>query len=197
MKKAISFAIIFCLTTITFLSCKKEETPNNNNNNPDPCTTSTLGLSTSATPANACAPNNNGSITVTGSGSTGYTYNLNGGAYQASNVFSGLIAGNYTVGIKDAAGCSKTQAVSVSTVASGPLLNNVVTLINARCANCHTNGGSNGGLNLDSKCNIVANWSTINNRCVVLGNMPSANPLNASEKTIITNWVNAGHGYTN
>jgi hypothetical protein len=195
MKKAISFAIIFCLTTITFLSCKKEETPNNTT--PDPCMTSPLELTTSTTPANACAPNNNGTITATGSGSSGYTYNLNGGAYQASNVFSGLTPGNYTVGIKDAAGCSKTRAVTVSTVASGPLLNNVVTLINARCANCHTNAGSDGNLNLDSKCNIVANWSSINNRCVVLGNMPRANPLNASEKAIITNWVNAGHGYTN
>ncbi|MEY4702128.1 MAG: hypothetical protein RIR96_25 [Bacteroidota bacterium] len=181
---------------IVFQACKKETQPTPNNNNPDPCANVSITISATATSATPCSSTNNGAITVTATGSSGYTYNINGGAYQSGNSFSGLSAGSYTIGVKDANGCSKTQSISVGTVASGPLLDNVVTLINNRCANCHTNGGSNGGLNLDNKCNIVTNWSTINNRCVVLGNMPSANPLNASEKQIITNWVNAGHRYT-
>jgi hypothetical protein len=195
MNKTLTAVMAILIGGIAFVSCKKETTPTPNVT--DPCTTVSITISTSSTPAAACAPTNTGSITVTASGSTGLTYNINGGAFQSGNSFAGLNAGSYTIGVKDANGCTKTQAVSVSTVPSGTLLNNVVTLINNRCANCHTNGGSNGGLNLDSKCNIVSNWNTINNRCVVLGNMPSANPLNASEKQIITAWVNAGHGYTN
>lgn len=190
MKK---IAFLVSCSIMTLVACKKETQPSTTN--PDPCANVIITISTSTTPASACAPTNTGGITVTASGSNGYTYNINGGAYQNNNSFSGLNAGNYTVGVKDANGCTKTQSVIVSAVSSGPLLNSVVTLINNRCANCHTNGGSNGNLNLDSKCAIVSNWSTINNRCVTLGNMPSANPLNATEKQVITNWVNAGHRY--
>jgi hypothetical protein len=55
-----------------------------------------------------------GSITVTASGGTGtLQYNLNGGTYQGSNVFNGLGAGSYTVGVQDANGCTTTFVISV------------------------------------------------------------------------------------
>lgn len=197
MNKILTVSIAILFGGIAFVSCKKETTPTPAPNNTDPCTNVSISISTSSTSAAPCSTPNSGTITVTASGSTGLTYNINGGAFQSGNSFTGLNTGSYTIGVKDANGCTKTQSAVVSTVTSGTLLNNVVTLINNRCANCHTNGGSNGGLNLDNKCNIVSNWSSIYNRCVVLGNMPTANPLNASEKQIITTWVNAGHGYTN
>jgi hypothetical protein len=50
-----------------------------------------------------------GSITTTASGGTGtLTYSIDGTNYQASNVFSGLAAGNYTITVKDASGCTTT-----------------------------------------------------------------------------------------
>lgn len=48
----------------------------------------------------------NNSITVKVSGLGKYVYNLNGGAFQESEVFSGLPPGIYTVGIADENGCN-------------------------------------------------------------------------------------------
>jgi hypothetical protein len=148
-------------------------------------------------------PANNGSITVTATGSTAFTYNNNGGAYQASNVFSALNAGTYLIGVKDANGCTKTQSVTVAVVTPGTTFAPLKTLIQSRCSGsgCHTNGGSAAGYNFDTDCNIVKYWSQINGACVTgtLKQMPlSPQPaLTAAEKQTITNWINAGHLYTN
>ncbi len=84
---------------------------------------------------------NNGSINVTNvfGGSGNFTYSLNqNGTFQNSSSFNNLTAGNYTVYIKDAAGCTYT---------SSPV--NVIQLpriagftINTQNANCNTNNGS-------------------------------------------------------
>ncbi len=66
-------------------------------------------------------PANNGSITLTAAGSTGFTYNINGGAYQASNVFASQNAGTFLMGAKDVNGCTKTLSVTVGVVPKGPL----------------------------------------------------------------------------
>lgn len=71
-------------------------------------------------------------ITVTGiDGTPPYQYKINAGAYQASNVFAGNLAGVYTVTIKDANNCTKTtvktitQPVALSVIAtSGAVLCN-------------------------------------------------------------------------
>ncbi|MET0393379.1 MAG: SprB repeat-containing protein [Chitinophagaceae bacterium] len=67
--------------------------------------------------ATACAGVSNGTITVTPT--TGFTgpfeYALNSGTYQSANTFTGLAAGNYTVKIRNAAGCvSADIAVNVT-----------------------------------------------------------------------------------
>ncbi|PHK24929.1 hypothetical protein VF13_42705, partial [Nostoc linckia z16] len=50
-----------------------------------------------------------------------YTYSLNGGAPQASPVFSGLAAGNYTVTVDNGSGCSVTTAsISINTAPGAP-----------------------------------------------------------------------------
>ncbi|MFT6684862.1 MAG: hypothetical protein ACJAVH_000114, partial [Bacteroidia bacterium] len=57
----------------------------------------------------SCSNSNDGEITVTvGGGTPGFTYSLNGGSSQASNVFSGLSAGTYTLTVTDANGCTGT-----------------------------------------------------------------------------------------
>ena len=56
-----------------------------------------------------------GTINVAGSGGTpAYTYNLNGGSYQASTVFANQNAGTYIMGIKDANLCTTTQTVTIT-----------------------------------------------------------------------------------
>jgi len=147
------------------------------------------------------SPANNGSITVTASGSTGFTYNVNGGAYQASNVFANLNAGNYLIGVKDVNGCTKAQSVTIGLVPPGTTFAAVRSLITTRCSGsgCHMNGGSAAGYNFDNDCNIVTYWNQINNATVTytLKKMPLSPQalFTAAEQQTITNWINAGHVY--
>ncbi|UKN01759.1 gliding motility-associated C-terminal domain-containing protein [Paracrocinitomix mangrovi] len=58
-----------------------------------------------------CLNSCDGTITASGSGGAGgYTYSLNGQAFQASGNYTGLCAGNYTIVVQDAAGCQFTLA---------------------------------------------------------------------------------------
>jgi len=55
------------------------------------------------------------SITVSASGgSSPYNYNINNGSYQTSNVFSGVLAGTYTVNTKDSKGCIIGKSITVA-----------------------------------------------------------------------------------
>jgi gliding motility-associated-like protein len=66
--------------------------------------------------ATSCAGAANGSITVTPtSGTAPYTYSLNGGAFQTSNTFTGLINATYSIVIRDANGCTVTISRAVAT----------------------------------------------------------------------------------
>lgn len=91
------------------------------------------GLTGNAVPVGTSCPGvNNGSITVTPTnGLAPYQYSLNGGAYQGGNIFSGLAAGTYTIGIKDASNCSGTLTV---TVAAGVNLTATSAVVNPPCA---------------------------------------------------------------
>ena len=168
-----------------------------------PCTNVNITITAAVVNTVPCTtPTNNGSITVTATGSTGLTYNINGGAYQASNVFSGLNAGSYLMGVKDVNGCTATSTVAVTVVAPGPTFAAVKTLVTTRCSGggCHTNGSSTAGYNFDTDCNIVNFWSQINGACVTgtLKKMPLSPQaaLTTAEKQTITNWINAGHLYS-
>ncbi|MBI5539621.1 MAG: gliding motility-associated C-terminal domain-containing protein [Bacteroidia bacterium] len=62
----------------------------------------------------SCNNASDGSITITASGGTGaYSYSLNGGVFQASNIFSGLSAGSYSYVVTDANGCIFTLVNSI------------------------------------------------------------------------------------
>jgi hypothetical protein len=171
-----------------------------------PCNSTNIVITTTVVNTTPCVtPAANGSITVTATGSTGLTYNINGGAYQTGNVFSSLIAGTYLIGVKDLNGCTKTQSTTVGVITSGPLFAQVRTLISTRCSGsgCHIGAGNSAaGFNFDADCNIVAKWNDINQTAVLYTpgrvKMPKSPQafLTTAEKAIITNWVNAGHRYT-
>jgi len=62
-----------------------------------------------------------GIITVTAPTGAGFTYSINGGAFQSNTVFSGLAAGSYTITTQNAAGCtSTTTAITIDTVPAAP-----------------------------------------------------------------------------
>jgi len=169
----------------------------------NPCQNTTITLTATPTASNNCVTPGTGSIAASASGSTGFTYNINNGAYQASANFTALSPATYTIGVKDVNGCTQTTSVVVSTVAAGPKFTAVKNLVIARCggSGCHLNGQTQKGYNFDTDCKIVSAWSGINGSCVTytLNKMPlSPQPnLTATEKQAITDWVNAGHGFAN
>ncbi|MBC7946407.1 MAG: gliding motility-associated C-terminal domain-containing protein [Chitinophagaceae bacterium] len=98
----------------------------------------------------SCTGATDGSITVTPtSGSGPYTYSLNGGAYQSSNVFSGLTSGTYSILIKEAGLC--TSAPIAVTIAAGVALTGTATFTPTSCPGVNngtitaTPSGSNPG----------------------------------------------------
>ena len=100
---------------------------------PCPSITITATITQTTTPAAA-----NGAIAAVGVGSTGFTYNLNGGAFQASGTFSNLAVGSYTIIAKDVNGCTGSNSFSV-TAASCPTINLSTTPANTTGPNA-TNG---------------------------------------------------------
>ncbi len=77
----------------------------------------TINLSATKVNVTDC---NLGTITATGSGGTPYPgpnqylYSMNGTIYQTSGIFTGVSAGSYTVWVKDANGCTKSAAVTIT-----------------------------------------------------------------------------------
>jgi hypothetical protein len=165
--------------------------------NSTPCPTITL--SNVILGSDKCT-NNTGRITITASGSSGYTYNFNGGAYQASNIFNALATGNFTVGVKDANGCTNTAAASVPVAAAGPTFTVVKNLLAANCVVCHGGANPQSGINFADDCTIVTKSARIKARAV--DNLPSVMPfggppLSSTDKQKITDWINAGAQHSN
>lgn len=89
------------------------------------------------------ACNNGGTITITHTGGKApFTFSI-GNAYQNSNVFTNLSAGNYTVSVKDSVGCISTVITTVGSSANS-ISNLSKTITNATC------NKNNGAINLDS-----------------------------------------------
>jgi gliding motility-associated-like protein len=85
-----------------------------------------------------CFGGNTGSVTASVTGGTGpYTYSWNSVPVQATPTAAGLTAGNYTVTVTDANGCTATNNVTISQPASGMVV--AITQENILCA-----GGTNG-----------------------------------------------------
>jgi gliding motility-associated-like protein len=119
---------------------------------------------TSTSTATACVGVNNGSITVTPTnGSAPYQYSLDGGANQASNLFTGVSAGSHNVVVTDNLGC--ISAPIPVTVAAGTALTATSTSIATACVGVNngsitvtpTNGSAPYQYSLDGGANQVNN----------------------------------------
>lgn len=171
----------------------------------DPCASVSFTVGGNASTATPCLTTPNGSITITTTGGgSGFTYNLNNGAFQSSPTFNNLAPGTYTVGAKDAGGCIKTAGVTVAASAPGSLFAAVKTIISANCAisGCHSGAAPTGGLDFTQDCIVVANSARIKLRAVdnfgTVNQMPPppSPGLSLSDRNAITNWVNAGGRYS-
>ena len=132
-RKFTPISLLFLVTVLAFLSCSKsDDIPGSG----DPCAGKSITISGSAVPTTAPS-STDGSITVTATGSTGFTYSLNGGAYQASGSFANLAPGNYSVNAKDGAGCIKSASFTV-TATSCPAITVTATVT-------HTTGTASNG----------------------------------------------------
>ena len=163
------------------------------------CAGVNIVITTTTTTAIPCSTPATGSITVNASGSNGFTYSIDGGAFQASNVFNSVSPGAHTMRVRDVNGCTGTANTTVDAAAAGPLFTAVKTLMQNNCVTCHNNTQTEGGMNWTVDCNIVANKERIKARAVdgIPSAMPPTGLLPATERAKITNWINAGGNYTN
>ena len=168
----------------------------------DPCKGKTLTINATTTSTDKCAVGATGSITIIAGGGVGFTYSLNGGAFQASNMFTGLAVNTYAIAAKDADGCIKTGSATVTEAPAGINFSAVRAVLQANCALSGCNSGSfpSGGLNFTLDCTIVGSWDRIKARAV--DGIPSVMPpppnpaLSAADKQKILDWIAAGHKYT-
>jgi large repetitive protein len=102
---------------------------------------------------NASCGASNGSITIgsTTGGTPSYTYSVNGSAFTATTVYSGLAANTYPVVVQDANGCQFTTSATVAN-SSGPTAL-VVNTTNAAC------GASTGTITIGATTGGVAPYS--------------------------------------
>lgn len=72
-------------------------------------------IATSLTSGTITSTGGSTSITVNASGGTSpYMFNINNGLYQSSNLFSGVLAGTYTVNTKDSKGCIAGKSITIA-----------------------------------------------------------------------------------
>jgi hypothetical protein len=167
----------------------------------DACIGKTLTISAATTGTDKCATTGTGTITITGGGGTGFTYQLGTGAFQAANIFTGLAANTYNIAVKDGDGCIKTGTATVNQAAGGALFGAVKSVLQSNCAlsGCHAGSSPAGGLNFTVDCTIVNSWDRIKARAVdgSPSFMPPSGPqLSAADKQKITDWIAAGHKFT-
>lgn len=125
-----------------------------------------LALAVSSITDVECYGQSTGEVTLTASGGSGSnTYKIGSGAYQNSNIFSGLAAGNYTFTVKDANNCLATTTATVSQPDAAVNIS-IVDITNITCNNgtngsitASVTGGTNNAYQWQQ--NIGGNWQDI------------------------------------
>ena len=115
-----------------------------------------------------------------------------------SVLFLAIVALGITSCYKDREELLYSPDCSNPTKIAGPNFTNVKNIVIDNCSDCHLNGNNQGGYSFDTDCEIVNNWNLIFGDCVNYSphQMPTLQPLSDSDKSKITNWVNAGHKFT-
>lgn len=141
-----------------------------------------------------CFPPHDGSITVLASGGTPpYQVKFGTGAFGTDTVFTSLEAGNYTVVVKDDAGCTVTIGDAVPRGDTGTSFSAEVNPIIAQhcaVAGCHTGGGLP---SFTTYAGVASQANSIKSR-TASGSMPPAGKpdLTPQQIKIIGCWVDDG-----
>jgi hypothetical protein len=87
----------------------------------------------------SCYNSTDGEITITASGGTGTLQysNDNGSNYQGGNVFSALVAGTYTLVVKDANNCTVSSVVTITAPSAVSISSATKTLYNGAELSCY------------------------------------------------------------
>ncbi|MFZ4772092.1 MAG: hypothetical protein ACOYLO_18055, partial [Ferruginibacter sp.] len=146
--------------------------------------TATLNLTVTSIGANivkqplACPENSNGTFTATANNGTApYEYSINNGLnWQNNGLFSNLSAGNYTLKIKDAAGCTKDSTIEI----------NVETAVwtGTISSNWHNAGNWNTGQIPTSITHVIIE-STATNECIISAANAEAASIQAKTGTVL------------
>lgn len=196
-RKTIFGCMLIAATATIIVACSKGGDTPSTGNPPSGNTCASKNITVTLAPTNASGCTG-GTVTVTAGGSTGFTYNIDGGTFQASNTFSNVAAGEHTIIAKDGEGCTKSATVTVTAAPSGVLFAAVKAVINTNCVSCHAGAAAQGGISLSTDCNIINTSARIKARAVD-GNpsfMPQGGQLSATDKKKITDWITAGGKYT-
>ena len=158
----------------------------------DPCD-ATINITLAIT--NSDANTNNGAVTITATGGNGgFTYKLNQGAAQASNSFTGLAIGDYTVEVEDREGCTQTTNFSIAEALNASFATDIEPIIQSACATsgCHVAGGS-APFTLNGYNEISARAGRIRARTQARTMPPSGSGnLSQNQIDLIAAWVDAG-----
>lgn len=134
-------AIFFASTILMSGSCGKG---GGGNPPPPPNPCSGVTVSVTATTSNPTSPGaSDGSITASATGGSGFTYSLNGGAFQSSGTFSNLAAGSYSVSAKNSNGC--TGSANFTLTAANPCAGVTIT-VTGTTVNPTGPGATNGSI---------------------------------------------------
>jgi hypothetical protein len=163
------------------------------------CTGVNIAVSGTTTANIPCIGSGTGSITVTNTGGAApFTYSLNAGAFQSSNLFSNVSSGTHSVVVKDANGCTGSANIIVNDVPQGPLFSAVRAMMQTNCilSGCHADSQTP---IFSDPCAIITNKFKIKARAVDSdpSPMPPTGLLPASERQKITDWLNAGGQFNN
>ncbi len=105
-----------------------------------------------------------GSATITASGGTPpYQYNINGGPFGPNNIFPNLVAGTYTITVRDSMNCTKSTTVNI--LANGNFKINAVTLTPPLC-----NGAANGAISFTVSGGVSPYQYSLNLGAYQIGN---------------------------
>lgn len=158
----------------------------------DPCTGVTINVSGTVVNPSTFG-GTNGSINASATGGTGFTYNINGGTYQATGVFSGLSAGTYTIGAKSTAGC--TGSASFTLTNPNPCSGVVITVANTIINNTPCLSAPNGSISASASGGTGAYMYSLNSGAFQSSNIFSS--LSAGSYTVTARDANSCTGSGN
>jgi gliding motility-associated-like protein len=95
--------------------------------------TGAANVTSSETLVASCTTSNNGAVTVNASGGIApYTYSIDGGTFQSSNIFNNVSVGNHTVAVKDAScGPDLVKNITIATRPSPTIsAGSAITIVN-------------------------------------------------------------------